>query len=56
MYHPAAALHQQSLRTTIESDFQRLPELIANAAQAPEKAEAPQPPEEKIEPKQLSLF
>jgi len=31
MYHPAAALHQQSLRSTIERDFARLPELIAKA-------------------------
>jgi len=29
MYHPAAALHQQSLRATIEADFLRLPEIIA---------------------------
>ena len=26
MYHPAAALHQQSLRATIEADFARLPD------------------------------
>jgi uracil-DNA glycosylase len=29
MYHPAAALHQKSLKTTIEDDFARLPQLIA---------------------------
>jgi uracil-DNA glycosylase family 4 len=29
MYHPAAALHQQSLRATIEEDFERLPKFIA---------------------------
>lgn len=29
MYHPAAALHQKSLKTTIETDFARLPQLIA---------------------------
>ena len=60
MYHPAAALHQQSLRPTIEADFSRLPELIAQAAQAPEYAAnstADIPPEPKKEPpKQLSLF
>lgn len=28
MYHPAAALHQQSLRKTIESDMQKLPALL----------------------------
>ncbi len=29
MYHPAAALHQSSLRATIEEDFERLPKLLA---------------------------
>lgn len=29
MYHPAAALHQPSLRKTIEADFARLPQLIS---------------------------
>jgi len=28
MYHPAAALHQGSLRKTIEEDMQRLPEVL----------------------------
>lgn len=54
MYHPAAALHQQSLRPTIEADFARLPELIALASQVTEASEAPAA--EKQEPKQLSLF
>ncbi len=54
MYHPAAALHQQSLKSTIEEDFSHLPELIAKATQAP-KYEDPAP-EEKKEPKQLNLF
>jgi len=31
MYHPAAALHQGSLRATIEADFQRLPRFLAKA-------------------------
>jgi DNA polymerase len=31
MYHPAAALHQASLRRVIEQDFQRLPGLLAEA-------------------------
>ena len=55
MYHPAAALHQQSLRPIIEADFARLPELIHKANQTPENPEPP-PAEEKQEPKQLSLF
>lgn len=54
MYHPAAALHQQSLRSTIEADFARLPELIAQAEQMPEQIE--ETPVEKQEPKQLSFF
>jgi DNA polymerase len=29
MYHPAAALHQGSLRKTIEADFARLPDFLA---------------------------
>ncbi len=31
MYHPAAALHQGSLRATIEADFRRLPQFVARA-------------------------
>jgi len=54
MYHPAAALHQRSLKATIEEDFSRLPELIKKSSQMPEYEEAPI--EEKDEPKQLSMF
>lgn len=55
MYHPAAALHQQSLRPAIEQDFMRLPELIAQASKiAPAIQE--ETPAEKKPPKQLSLF
>jgi uracil-DNA glycosylase len=35
MYHPAAALHQQSLKATVQQDFARLPELIARAKSQP---------------------
>ena len=31
MFHPAAALHQQSLKATIMADFARLPELLKEA-------------------------
>ncbi len=34
-YHPAAALHRPSLRTTVDADFAKLPDLIKNAQQAP---------------------
>jgi uracil-DNA glycosylase family 4 len=49
MYHPAAALHQPSLRRTVEEDMRRIPELLQQAAQI---AESPLPPEAE----QLRLF
>jgi DNA polymerase len=52
MYHPAAALHQPSLKRTVEEDFLALPSLIARASQMVRVELAP-PPEE---PKQLSLL
>jgi uracil-DNA glycosylase family 4 len=33
MYHPAAALHQPSLKKTIEEDFKRLPAILKQARQ-----------------------
>jgi uracil-DNA glycosylase family 4 len=52
MYHPAAALHQPSLRQTVEDDFSRLPELIARGApEAP-----PSPASSEPDAEQLSLF
>lgn len=61
MYHPAAALHQPSLKADVERDFARLPELIAKDTAAPvyqASQESPEekPAEEKPQPKQLSLF
>jgi uracil-DNA glycosylase family 4 len=47
MYHPAAALHQQSLRKTIEMDMLRIPTLLSQLDQLPE----PEP-----QPQQLSMF
>ena len=47
MYHPAAALHQGSLRKTIEADMAKIPQILAQAEKLTE-AEA--------EPQQLSLF
>jgi len=49
MYHPAAALHQPSLRRTVEEDMRRIPELIEQAAQI---ADSPLP----VEAEQLKLF
>jgi uracil-DNA glycosylase family 4 len=50
MFHPAAALHQPSLRKTVEEDFARLPKILADLSQVGEAAVAPD------EPQQLSLF
>jgi DNA polymerase len=54
MFHPAAALHQASLKPSVERDFAKLPELISRATEAPEYSEPAA--EEKQEPKQLSFF
>jgi len=52
-YHPAAALHQPSLRMAIEEDFAKLPALIASADQVPEYVQE-ESGEEQVE--QLSMF
>lgn len=51
MYHPAAALHQPSLRRDIETDFARIPHWLA---QTDAVAEESAPPLEQAH--QLSLF
>ncbi len=56
MYHPAAALHQRSLRPVIERDFASLPELIQNATENSEYSEYEEPTAERSDPKQLNLF
>jgi hypothetical protein len=47
MYHPAAALHQGSLRKTIEADMLRIPELLTETEKVTSK---------EAEPQQLNLF
>ncbi len=47
MYHPAAALHQQSLRQVIEADMLKIPSLLAEVEAITEA---------RPEPEQLSLF
>jgi uracil-DNA glycosylase family 4 len=47
MYHPAAALHQASLRQAIEADMLKIPTLLAEAGGVEEA---------KQEPEQLSMF
>jgi uracil-DNA glycosylase family 4 len=55
MFHPAAALHQPSLKVSVERDFAHLPDLIAKADETSAVVEE-KPPENKSEPTQLSLF
>jgi len=47
MYHPAAALHQQSLRRVIEQDMLKIPSLLAQIESVPEAQQ---------QPKQLDMF
>ena len=47
MYHPAAALHQGSLRRTIETDMLKIPQLLAQGKEQIQDA---------VESQQLSLF
>jgi len=47
MYHPAAALHQGSLRRTIEADMLRIPQILAQGEDLPQ---------DEVESQQLSLF
>jgi DNA polymerase len=55
-YHPAAALHQPSLRPTVEADFNRLPEWIEKAGDVPEYIEQNNGDDDAPEAEQLSLF
>jgi uracil-DNA glycosylase family 4 len=49
MYHPAAALHQQSLRQSIEADMLKIPSLLTEVTSQEEKKSEPPP-------QQLSMF
>jgi DNA polymerase len=51
MYHPAAALHQPSLRQAIEADFQKLPQILKSIREVPEA-----PAAAKTNATQLTLF
>ena len=55
MYHPAAALHQQNLRATLEEDMKKLPEFL-EALKREQTPAQPQAPQSEPEPQQLSLF
>lgn len=54
MFHPAAALHNQSLRPTLEADFKKLPGYLKDSSNAP----AAEPPAPKKSPpaEQLKMF
>jgi uracil-DNA glycosylase family 4 len=54
MYHPAAALHQPTLRKTLLEDMAKLPGILAELERAPEVPAASPPPPEP--PRQLNLF
>jgi DNA polymerase len=59
MFHPAAALHQASLKPAILADFAKLPQLLKEARaglgkNAPAEKKPPEAP--KPDPTQLSLF
>jgi uracil-DNA glycosylase len=65
MYHPAAALHQPSLRTVVKEDFAKLPALIDKAQKARQTTSdtqdtnldiAEQPSDDETDAEQLSLF
>ncbi|MGB9800007.1 MAG: uracil-DNA glycosylase family protein [Thermanaerothrix sp.] len=64
MYHPAAALHQPSLKATVIEDFGRLPAYLEMARQGPPQPSQPEEvtssPESQTgqdeQPTQLSLF
>jgi uracil-DNA glycosylase len=53
MYHPAAALHQPTLRKTLLEDMAKLPDILAELEREPEVPTVRPPPEP---PKQLNLF
>lgn len=57
MFHPAAALHQQSLRATIIEDFRKLPDIVERA-RATRQPPPPLPTTEPVQPAatQLQLF
>ncbi len=56
MFHPAAALHQASLKPAILHDFAQLPKLLEQARAALKRLTPVQAETPKEEPKQLSLF
>jgi uracil-DNA glycosylase family 4 len=61
MYHPAAALHQPTLRPALEKDFQKLQEYLKIAEERIPQASCEaelhtEPPKQEESPEQLNLF
>ncbi|MFZ5809680.1 MAG: uracil-DNA glycosylase family protein [Chloroflexota bacterium] len=56
MYHPAAALHQASLKPVVESDFLRLPELLQKTTAYQDDSAPPATSSGDPTATQLSLF
>jgi uracil-DNA glycosylase len=59
MFHPAAALHQASLKPTILADFAKLPQLLEQARKGLGRSaseDSPNPVPRTEDPKQLSMF
>ncbi len=56
MYHPAAALHQMSLKPAILEDFAKLPELLKQARAGLGRSAGNEQKKEEDSPKQMSLF
>ncbi|MBO0796210.1 MAG: uracil-DNA glycosylase [Ktedonobacteraceae bacterium] len=57
MYHPAAGLHQASLKDVIREDFKKIPMVIAEAERmATEAPKLAAQPKKEEPPQQLSLF
>ena len=58
MYHPAAGLHQQSLKDTIRSDFKKIPQIMADAERksVEEQGKTEELKLKEEPPEQLALF
>jgi uracil-DNA glycosylase len=56
MYHPAAALHQPSLRQEVVDDFRKLPQVLAEAGESSPEPGGEQDEASADQAQQLSLF
>jgi DNA polymerase len=53
MYHPAAALHQPSLKRVLEEDFKRIPQILKDVEKLRDEGQEKKPPPPS---EQLSMF